>query len=452
MKLIMIAAVLILAFSTETKAQIFQELYSFSDGQDGGEPEGALIQGNDGNFYGTTTVGGAWGGGTIFRITPGGMLTTLASFDGTNDGTYPYGALLQAADGNFYGTTLYGPNSQGTVFKMTLDGALTTLGWFMAGYSGPPTGNLLNGDSPNGDLIQGSDGNIYGTTQGGTVFRLVPSGTNWQLQGLGTPPGGNAIPSGGLLQATDGSFYGVTVGSADAPYGTIYQMTPDGTVSTFVTLLGGYDQAVNPVGNLWQATDGSFYGTAQCCGDNGCLFKCTTNGVLTTFPCDYDAGGGLNPPLVQANDGNFYGTSVTGNADDPFYPGSKGWMFEMSPEGVYTPILSFTAANPPYLGADPLTGLVQGADGNLYGTTSLDGSHGYGNVFRIIMPGPLLSSSQAGSNLILSWRTNYVGYTLQSSLDLTNWSASTNPPAVCGGLYCVTNALTGGAGFFRLIK
>src|ERR1700720_456497 len=133
----------------------FQELHGFTNGADGAEPEGALIVANDGNLYGTTSSGGVWGGGTVFKITiPGGTLTTIASFDGTNYGSGPLGALVQASDGNFYGVTSGG---YGGIFKMTRDGSLSSIFSFTSG----------NGSSPVGDLVQGTDGNIYGTTQYG---------------------------------------------------------------------------------------------------------------------------------------------------------------------------------------------------------------------------------------------------------------------------------------------
>ena len=152
-------------------------LHNFS-GSDGKEPEGTLIQARDGNFYGTTSFDGTGGsGGTVFKMTPGGTLTTLATFDGQGGPEYPYAGLIQASDGNFYGTSTGGgtQHGNGTVFKMTPSGTITTLHSFAC----------TDGCAPYGGLVQGSDGNFYGTTRSGgtngfnygTVFKITPSGS-----------------------------------------------------------------------------------------------------------------------------------------------------------------------------------------------------------------------------------------------------------------------------------
>ncbi len=146
-------------------------LYSFG-GSDGSSPYGTLVQGTDGSFYGTTFAGGAYGYGTVYRITPGGVLTTLHSFDSQNDGSAPQGGLVMGGDGSLYGTTT-GETGTGlsTVFRITPDGILTTLHKF--GFS--------DGTNPIAALVQASDGSFYGTTSSGgansdgTVFRLVPN-------------------------------------------------------------------------------------------------------------------------------------------------------------------------------------------------------------------------------------------------------------------------------------
>jgi uncharacterized repeat protein (TIGR03803 family) len=232
-------------------------------------------------------------------------------------------------------------------------------------------------------------------------------------------------------------------------------MTPGGTVTSLVAFRQGYEQAINPLGRLLQASDGNFYGAAGGNAGVGAIFKVTPDGVLTTvglFGAGDATGESPNGGLIEANDGNFYGTTYAGGTY--CCPTSIGTVFKMTPEGQITTIVSFTDQGGPSPGAHPQAGLLQGSDGNLYGTTELDGSLGYGNVFRIVMPGPLLTSAQAGSQLILSWRTNYTGYTLQSSPDLTSgkWSVCTNPPAIVGGQFIVTNSVTGSAGYFRLKK
>jgi uncharacterized repeat protein (TIGR03803 family) len=145
-------------------------LYSFAGGTDGLGPEGGLVQGTDGNFYGTTSSGGAHSHGTVFKITPAGLETVLHSFAGGSDGQRPTAGLVQGTDGNFYGTTYFGgADNEGTVFKITPAGVETVLYSFAGGS---------DGKYPDAGLVQGTDGNFYGTTgnggahSAGTVFKF----------------------------------------------------------------------------------------------------------------------------------------------------------------------------------------------------------------------------------------------------------------------------------------
>ena len=204
-------------------------------------PSAGLVQGNDGSLYGTTAYGGASGNGTVFRVTTNGVLTILLSFNGTN-GSHPVAALVQGSDGNFYGTTACGGTNgnNGTVFQVTPAGVLTT----MASFSG------TNGRHPAGALVQGADGNFYGTTlRGGadglgTAFQMTPAGT---LSRLVSFTGANGPPFAGLVQGTNGSFYGTTsLGGSGC--GTVFEMTPAGRLTTLVRL--GRRQWFGPV---WRA-------------------------------------------------------------------------------------------------------------------------------------------------------------------------------------------------------
>jgi len=248
-------------------APIFTLLYSFGMTGDGASPYAGLAQGTDGNFYGTTFIGGAYGSyGTVFKITPRGKLTTLHSFDGT-DGDQPAGLVL-AIDGNFYGTTEFGgANSNGTVFKITSSGALTTLHSF----------DRTDGAGPyDAGLVQATDGNFYGTTyQGGaddygTVFKITPRGKLTTLHSFSNADG--SFPRAGLVQGTDGNFYGTTqeggaVGSCGDGCGTVFRITPGGTLTT----LHSFDltDGEYPLAGLVQGTNGTFYGTADCGGAYG---------------------------------------------------------------------------------------------------------------------------------------------------------------------------------------
>jgi uncharacterized repeat protein (TIGR03803 family) len=353
------------------------------------------VQGSDGNFYGTTSEGGAGysttygggtsGGGTVFRMTPSGTLTTLCSFTGTN-GEFPYAGLVQGSDGNFYGTTSQGGTSYsvgyggeinygyGTVFRITPGGTLTTLFSF----------NSTNGSSPNAGLVQGSDGNFYGTEQGGygAVYRITPGGT---LTTLCTFNGANGDElNAGLVQGSDGNFYGTATYGGASGYGTVFRMTPSGTLTTLFSFSGSNGSF--PSARLVQGSDGNFYGTTTQGGvdDDGTVFRITPGGTLTTL-FSFSGTNGADPTagLVEGSDGNFYGTATEGGA------GYDGTVFQITPSGILTTLFTFsgTGWNGVY-GDFPEGGLVQTRDGSFYGTTT-GGSVGVGTVFKI-GPSPII--------------------------------------------------------------
>ena len=393
-------------------AQTFTTLHSF-DGADGYTPTAALIHVTDGNLYGTSAYGGPTsclsnssyvGCGTIFRITPDGKLTTLYSFctqTGCPDGQFPFGGLIEATDGNFYGTTFLGGSTlirAGTVFKITPGGTLTTLHSF-AGY---PT----EGGNPLAALVQGNDGNFYGTTPYGganrkscitdgigcgTVFKITPSGTFTTLHSFDY--GDGSYSYGGLIQATNGNFYATTSQGGVNGRGTLFEITPGGTLTTFHPFCSQSNctDGFAPAGALLQTADGNFYGSTQFGGSNGdygTIFQITSSGKLTTLH-SFDNTDGWLPVggLVQAADGNFYGTTIYGGA----YGG--GAVFEITPGGTLTTLHSF--AGPPTDGQYPGSGLVQDTNGKLYGTTEsggtlagnalceFSGSGGCGTVFSL---------------------------------------------------------------------
>ena len=260
-------------------------------------PGAALTQATDGNFYGTTTTGGNSScgcDGTIFKITPTGTLTTLYDFDVT-DGSYPYGNLVQAAEGKFYGTTRYGGAfSDGTVFSVTSGGVLTTL------YSFCAQTNCTDGAYPFAGLVLATDGNFYGTTSGGgnpacdfgggcgTVFEITEGGKLTTLYDFcsETNCSDGSLTEAGLVQATNGNLYGAASddGADCTPcYGTAFEMTPAGELTTMTTFgtICSYANCLDgqhPTG-LVQATDGSLYGTTSYGGVTslGVIFRLTLN-------------------------------------------------------------------------------------------------------------------------------------------------------------------------------
>ena len=208
-------------------------LYTFcsqTNCTDGVEPLAGLVQGNTGNFYGTTSDGGAnGGGGTVFEITPAGQLTTLYSFcsqPGCVDGNYSQAPLVQASNGNFYGTTTAGGASNvGTVFEITAAAQFTTL------YSFCSQPNCTDGSHPYAaGLVQASNGNLYGTTSeggasvAGTVFEITPAGQLTTLYSFCSQPGctDGALPYSGVIQGTDGNLYGTTFGGGTSGEGTVF--------------------------------------------------------------------------------------------------------------------------------------------------------------------------------------------------------------------------------------
>jgi uncharacterized repeat protein (TIGR03803 family) len=372
-------------------AQVFTVLANFDD--HAGSPEYmSLVQGRDGNLYGTTYAGGSGGCidgylrgcGVVFKITTDGTLTTVAAFGNVPSGIHPFAGLVLADDGNFYGTTpLGGSGTCGTIFKVTPGGKLTTLYNF----------NNTDGCQPYAGLIQGADGNFYGTTrQGGsnftclrstcgTVFKVSTGGSLTTLHSFNGDDG--AFPMGPLLLDKDGNFYGTTSGSRNLcnnnqGCGTIFKMTPGGDVTTLRTF--NYTDGAFPQDGLVQASSGDFYGTTFDGGNGGCqaecgtVFKITPSGQFTLLH-NFINGDGADPDagVIQATDGNFYGTT-------PWRGGyGVGTVYKMTPSGKFRTLHSFDFTD----GADPYGGIVQATNGILYGTTNQGGTGFGGTVFSL---------------------------------------------------------------------
>ena len=327
------------------KSAKFKTLVNF-DGSNGGNPAGSLIQGRDGKLYGTTFDGGSntnkiclvGGCGTVFKISARGKLTTLYNFCAeTNcaDGANPAAPLVLGRDGNFYGITeLGGATGSGTVFRITPSGVLTTL-YNWCSQTACADGAYVNLPET-GSFVQATDGNFYGTNDtggaafAGTVFKLTPSGALTTLYSFcsQTACADGDFPTG-LIQASDGNFYGTTQFGGANRYGTVFRITPQGTLTTlysFCSQTNCTDGSV-PFGPLLQANDGNFYGTTEaggtstntlCGGFCGTAFKMTTSGALTTlynFCSLANCADGASPSfsLVQGTDWNFYGSTLGGN-------------------------------------------------------------------------------------------------------------------------------------------
>jgi uncharacterized repeat protein (TIGR03803 family) len=364
-------------------AQMLTVLHSFN-GSDGQLAESALVQGNDGNFYGTTALGGDNHKGTVFKIDSMGNLTTLHSFSGfPSDGATPIAGLIQGSDGNFYGTTaLGGMFYQGTMFRITPAGTVTILHSF--------SGLLGDGSVPMSGLVQASDGSFFGTTalggthSMGTVFRTA-LGIVVTLHSFSGSPGEGANPTARLVRGTDGNYYGTTVRGGAQNLGTAFKVSALGSFTMLHSFSGSPGEGANPVAGLVQGSDGNFYGTTGLGGAHylGTIFNMTPAGSLTTLHSFSGSGGeGADPlgGLVQASDGNFYGTTALGGAH------YLGTIFNMTPPGSLTTLHSFSGSGGE--GAAPVSAVVQGSDGNFYGATALGGAHYWGTVFKFSTGAP----------------------------------------------------------------
>jgi uncharacterized repeat protein (TIGR03803 family) len=388
------------ATAIASPAQFFSTVYSFQGPPGGANPGAGLVYASDGNFYGTTFGGGNQntnfclstnGCGVVFKLTPSGTATVLYSFcsqSNCSDGANPQAGLVQASDGNFYGTTEIGGTGTGcfygtcgTVFKITPQGTLTTL------YSFCSQTNCIDGFSPSDALVQAIDGNLYGTTFAGgtgcggvgcgTVFKITLSGVLTTVHMFNSYDG--YWPYAGLVQDNDGLFYGTTLdGGVNGPngLGTVFQMTPGGTLTTLYSFCSqpNCTDGDSPYGGLVRGSDGNFYGTTFGGGGAsgfGTVFKITQSGTLTTLHT-FAGSDGENPyaALLQATDGNFYGTTFEGGAHN------GGTVFRMTPSGALTTLHNFAE------GALSTSSLVQVGGENLYGTTF----GGDGTVFRVTIP------------------------------------------------------------------
>jgi uncharacterized repeat protein (TIGR03803 family) len=369
-------------------AQTFTKLVDFNS-VDGSNPSYALVQGLDGNLYGTAGLGGPGDSGTVFKITTNGVLTSLHYFCEVKNcpkGALPSSPLLLLPYGVFWGTTLDGgANSAGTLFKIS-----STPGSFRSVYSFCAQPKCVDGSAPQAALIRTAGGFLLGTTSGGgtsgfwgTAYKITSAGPltlhSFCTQ-TGCPDGSDP---GTLIQAADGKFYGVAGNGGKNKGGTIFTMTQDGTVSTLYSFCS---QANCADGNgpidLIQAVDGNLYGATYFGGSGGAgtVFKITPGGTLTTlysFCSQANCADGSSPNgVIQATDGNLYGTTANGGTTSCHFCGT---IFEITPLGALTTLHSFDRTD----GQVPEGNLVQDTDGNFYGTAAGGGANNDGTVFRL---------------------------------------------------------------------
>jgi uncharacterized repeat protein (TIGR03803 family) len=351
-------------------------------------PMAPLVYHGNGNFYGTAVSGGRNGLGTVYQLTPGGVLTTVTSFSGrsgSGPGAAPIAELTLGGDGALYGTTSGGgANGFGLAFKVTTEGAYTNLVDF-TGVSGAAKGAVP------GALVLHADGLFYGTTQAGgghgfgTVFSMTAAGAVTTLVEFSGTTGAvkGSMPVGALaVNGTD--LYGVTTEGGATNLGTAFKVTTGGTWTGIGEFSGdaGAMPGANPTGGVVLHGDGVLYGVAEFGGANGfgTAFKFTTavNPVFTVLR-HFDDPSGSQPvgSLVEGSDGALYGATSAGGFD--------GWgtWFRLTTGGGHTVLVDFSGETGASTGSTPRVGLVVGGGGLLYGATSAGGPGNLGVVASV---------------------------------------------------------------------
>jgi uncharacterized repeat protein (TIGR03803 family) len=395
--LLIAAIALTFSLAVCAQAQTFSYFTNFS-ARDGGS---SVMQATDGNLY----MGGgpgAYNQGAILRVTPSGGFNVLYSFcsqRGCPDGRYPSTPIL-GSDGNFYGTTEAGGDhfEGGTVFKMTLDGNLTTL------YSFCTTAECPDGSEPGG-IIQASDGNLYGVTIGaaiqdsGTLFRVSTTGEFKTLHYFCSAVNCvDGYEQSGPIQGSDGNLYGTTFAGGTHGGGVLYKLTLAGEYTilyNFCSLSDCLDGG-GPTG-IVQDANGNFFSTTYGGGSNGygTVFEFTSKNqyiVLDSF--NFVLGTPLGVTL--ASDGNFYGTSMGASNY-----GTGGTVFEVTPKGELTFLNIFGSSCALDTGWYPVGSIFQNTEGTLYGATGFGNSvgdcnpngFGYGTIYNVTGLNPLVETA-----------------------------------------------------------
>jgi uncharacterized repeat protein (TIGR03803 family) len=408
---IVAACVMTMLAAESVQGQTYGVLYSFTGGSDGAYPN-AVIKDAKGNIYGTTSAGGSgsaceMGCGTVFKLSSNGKETVLYSFKGGADGASPYAGVIQDAQGNLYGTTYYGgdiacPGGCGTVFKLSKTGKETILYRFKGG---------ANGENPITGVIQDVEGSLYGTSilggdttcvgGCGTVFKLNKTGKLTVLHRFtggadGYGPDAVILDAKGNLYGTAGFGGDLSCGQS-VGCGTVFKLSKTGMFAVLYTFTGGADGA-NPNSGVILDRQGNLYGTTYDGGRSACnsgcgtVFKLSARGrqaILYSFQGPPD---GLGPEggVARDADGSFYGTTYRGGYVSCADNEQCGTVFEVSKTGKESVLYRFCSAYLCADGTEPIAGVIQDSNGNLYGTTAFGGDldcgvedSGCGVVFRL---------------------------------------------------------------------
>lgn len=417
------ALILYVAVGVGASAQTLTTLLDFYE-TIGTSPYGTLVQGIDGNLYGTTLFGGTNcppnGCGTVFKVTPTGVLTTLYNFcskANCADGSYPEGGVVLGTDTNLYGTTgVGGANNGGTVFKITPQGTLTILYSFCAQV------NCADGKGPNTEtLFQAANRDFYGTTSvggahsEGTVFKITPQGKLTTLYSFCAQSGcsDGSLPIGGVILGTDSNLYGTTLsGGGTSNYGTVFKLSLAGKLTTLHRFQ--LTDGANPAAPLLQGSNGIFYGSTQDGGEFGficnfgcgTLFEITSTGTFTVLDRFlYTLGFAPYAGMIQATDGNLYGTTVAADG--------YGSIYDLSPAGNVNVDYLFSGAPN---GEFPYAGLVQASSGIFYGT-NIGGTNTAGTAFSFdVGLGPFVAFIRSSGKVGATAKILGQGFTGTSSV------------------------------------
>jgi uncharacterized repeat protein (TIGR03803 family) len=371
---------LAIATVNPVSAQTYTVLYNFTNGSDGGEPNGNLIRDTAGNLYGTALGGGdlscpegfGFGCGVVFKFSPSGSETVLYAFALGTDGNAPDAGVVADSQGNLYGTTQSGGTSgHGAVFEVTSTGTETVLYNFTGGADGNfPTGVTL-----------GPGGNLYGsTTSGGTgcgsgcgvFYKLSQSGQQTVLHTFLGGKRDGSVPVEVPLVDAKGNVLGVVADGGPSNAGMAYEYV-GGTGQFHKLFFPGGSGLTNPTGGVVPDGHGNFYGGAFLGGLGlGAIYRIGAGQMTTFFSFDGTEGKVPTGRVVFDGAGNLYGVASGGSQN-------FGIIFKISPSGQETVLHQFSGSD----GQLPNGGLVIDASGNLYGTTAAGGAFGHGLLYKL---------------------------------------------------------------------
>jgi len=354
--------------------------------QHGGDARGAgttLIRASDSLLYGTAPGGGIYNAGAIYRFSEDGSNYALIHSFVTSEGASPT-RLLEPLPGVLFGATASGGvSNMGTVFRVDTDGSNFTL---LHSF----TGGAADGQRPLGGLVLAQDGALYGTTTYGgtgfgTIYRLMPDGSAFQVvYAFLTSPNNGVVPVGPLVQGSDDALYGTTDAGGQSGRGSVFKVNTDGSGFTVLHQFtndasdgGGFSQS-----GLLVGPDNALYGvTAAASSGSGCVFRVTQDGSQYTVLHLFTNSDGWNPQgeLTVGADGALYGATQFGGT----FSGQGGVVFKLNTDGTGFSVLHSFAFPVGAEGARPTCGLVLGASNKLLGVTPLGGDFQDGVLYCV---------------------------------------------------------------------